>query len=139
MSKQGSVDDRPLFRSGSGAAQFRDAGISADFSPWQASTRLPTSFIMANGRDEKGEIMTIDAVSDRGEFKVVQFNADGTYHYVERWLGRREALMLAWHCFRRQEGNSGPINRIIITDGGDFTVFEWKRGDGITFPPAEEQ
>src|SRR6476619_2342256 len=58
MSKQGSVDDRPLFRSGSGAAQFRDAGISADFSPWQATTRLPSSFIMANGRNEKGEIMT---------------------------------------------------------------------------------
>ena len=71
--------------------------------------------------------MTLDAVSDGGEFNVVQFNADGTYHYVERWLGRREALMLAWHCFRRQEGKSGPINRIIITDRGDFTVFEWKR------------
>jgi hypothetical protein len=78
-------------------------------------------------------------VSNRADFSVVAFFDDGTHHYVERWLGRREALMLAWHCFRRQEGKSGPINRIIITDGGDFTVFEWKRSHGITFPPPEEQ
>jgi hypothetical protein len=31
----------------------------------------------------------------------------------------------------------GPIVKIIITDGGDHTVFEWQRGKGITFP--EEQ
>jgi len=64
---------------------------------------------------------------------------DGTHHYVEHWLGRREALMLAWHCFRKQEAKSGSINRVIITDGGDYTVFEWKRGDGITWPLPEEQ
>ena len=31
------------------------------------------------------------------------------------------------------------INRVIITDGGDYTVFEWKRGAGITWPLPEEQ
>lgn len=83
--------------------------------------------------------MTIDTVSDRGKFDVVEFDADGTFHYVERWLGRRGALMLAWHCFRLQEAKASPINRIIITDGGDFTVFEWKRGEGVTYPPPEDQ
>jgi hypothetical protein len=78
-------------------------------------------------------------VSNRGDFSVVAFFDDGTHHYVERWLGRREALMLAWHCFRKQETKSGSINRVIITDGGDYTVFEWKRGDGITWPLSEEQ
>jgi hypothetical protein len=78
-------------------------------------------------------------VSNRADFSVVAFFDDGTHHYVERWLGRREALMLAWHCFRKQEAKSGSINRVIITDGGDYTVFEWKRGDGITWPLPEEQ
>jgi hypothetical protein len=73
-------------------------------------------------------------VSNRGDFSVVAFFDDGTHHYVERWLGRRQALMLAWHCFRKKETKS-----VIITDGGDYTVFEWKRGDGITWPLPEEQ
>ena len=41
--------------------------------------------------------------------------------------------------FRKQEAKSGSINRIIITDGDDYTVFEWKRGAGITWPLPEEQ
>jgi hypothetical protein len=63
-------------------------------------------------------------MSDRAEFSVVEFFVDGSHHYVERCLGRREALMLAWHFFRKQEAKSGSINRIIITDGDDYTVFE---------------
>jgi hypothetical protein len=27
------------------------------------------------------------------------------------------------------------IERIVITDGEDFTVFEWLRDQGTTFPP----
>src|SRR5258705_10671023 len=78
-------------------------------------------------------------VSNRGDFSVVAFFDDGTHHYVERWLGRREALMLAWHCFRKQEAKSGSINRIIITDGDDYTVFEWNRDNGITWPLPDGQ
>jgi hypothetical protein len=27
------------------------------------------------------------------------------------------------------------VERVIITDGGDDCCFEWKRGEGVTFPP----
>lgn len=27
------------------------------------------------------------------------------------------------------------VRRVIITDGDDFTVFEWKFGEGVTYPP----
>jgi hypothetical protein len=29
----------------------------------------------------------------------------------------------------------GVVARVIITDGGDFTCFEWRAGEGVTFPP----
>lgn len=29
----------------------------------------------------------------------------------------------------------GFVDRVIITDGGDMTCFEWWYGKGITFPP----
>jgi hypothetical protein len=29
----------------------------------------------------------------------------------------------------------GTIQRVIITDGGDFTGFEWRHGAGDTVPP----
>jgi len=27
------------------------------------------------------------------------------------------------------------VKRVIITDGGDCINFEWKKGEGIVFPP----
>ncbi|WP_157083564.1 hypothetical protein [Bradyrhizobium manausense] len=30
----------------------------------------------------------------------------------------------------------GVVTRAIITDGGDFTDFEWKFGEGVTYPPG---
>jgi hypothetical protein len=79
------------------------------------------------------------AMSERSEFSVVEFFAEGTHHYVERRLRSREALMLARHCICKYETKSGHINRIIITDGGDFTVFEWEKGKGITWPEESDQ
>ena len=29
------------------------------------------------------------------------------------------------------------VSRIIITDGGDHTVFEWIYGEGITYPTEQ--
>jgi len=29
----------------------------------------------------------------------------------------------------------GMVKRVIITDGGDCINFEWKKGEGIVFPP----
>jgi hypothetical protein len=33
---------------------------------------------------------------------------------------------------------AGIIRRIIITDEDDFTVFEWRYGEGVTYPLRNE-
>ncbi len=33
----------------------------------------------------------------------------------------------------------GIIRRVIITDGGDYTNFEWKFGEGVTYPPRNTE
>jgi hypothetical protein len=64
----------------------------------------------------------------------VQFFPDGTYEYVKRFVGAEEAVRTAKDYSTRPAVLLGVIERIIITDGGDFTVFEWKAGEGVTFP-----
>ena len=70
-----------------------------------------------------------------GEFSVAQFFHDDFYEYVARFVSAGEAVLLARNCTRSVAAQTGIVNRVIVTDGGDNTVFEWKRGEGITFPP----
>lgn len=72
-----------------------------------------------------------------GEFSVVQFFAkpDGTYEYVRRFVTSEEAFEAFVHYTNNVATSLGVIERVIITDGGDFTNMEWIRGKGITFPP----
>ena len=66
-------------------------------------------------------------------FSVVWFDPEG-YSYRERsQLSGREAVILAHDLSLRPAATSGMIKRIIITDWGDRTVFEWKDGE-VTFP-----
>lgn len=67
-----------------------------------------------------------------GEFSVAQFYDDGHYEYLHRWISAGQAVYAAREYTRRI---TDDVARVIITDGGDNTVFEWKRGKGITFPP----
>ena len=67
---------------------------------------------------------------DRAEFSVVEFLNDGTHRYVRRWLDAENAVYLAHYCTRRLRDD---VERVVITDGGDFTVFQWERGKGVTF------
>jgi hypothetical protein len=69
-----------------------------------------------------------------GEFSVAQFFKDDSYQYVRRWITAAEAVCVARDCTRSVDAKCGFISRVIITDGGDHTVFEWKYGEGITFP-----
>jgi hypothetical protein len=32
----------------------------------------------------------------------------------------------------------GTTARVIITDGGDYTTFEWQHGKGVVFPTEAE-
>lgn len=68
------------------------------------------------------------------EFNVVQFFENGTHEYVRRWVTADEAVKAAQHYTRSVAAQCGMVVRVIITDGGDDTVFEWKYGQGITWP-----
>jgi hypothetical protein len=66
-------------------------------------------------------------------FNVVLFFPDGSSHYEQRGLGPKEAVELAKQCTERPAARIGMIDRVIITDCGDCTNFEWCYGKGVTF------
>lgn len=66
-----------------------------------------------------------------GEFNVWVFLPDETHFAVEEWVDAERAVTVA----KRATAVPGNAARIIITDGGDHTVFEWRRGKGVTWPP----
>lgn len=68
-----------------------------------------------------------------GEFSVCQFFADGTYEYVRRYVSAEAAVLAAKHYTSSVGAKLGTTKRVIITDGGDCTNFEWKFGEGITY------
>jgi hypothetical protein len=78
-------------------------------------------------------------MSGREEFSVYQWFA-GTEQYeeVRRFVGAEEAVKTAHALISSVGGRIGTTRRVIITDGGDFTVFDWRYGEGIVFPPPEE-
>jgi hypothetical protein len=72
------------------------------------------------------------------EFSVCQFFWDDTYEYVNRFVGPEEAVNAAHSLCHSVGARIGTTRRVIITDGGDLTVFEWKHGEGVVFPTREE-
>ena len=73
----------------------------------------------------------------RDEFSVCQFFQDGSYEYVRRWVSAEEAVKAAGHYCASVGAQMGFVKRVIITDGGDLTCFEWVAGKGVVFPPQE--
>ena len=70
------------------------------------------------------------------EFSVCQFFVDGSYEYVNRFVSAEDAVSTARHYCTSVGAKLGTTNRVIITDGGDCTVFEWEYGKGVIFPPG---
>lgn len=68
-------------------------------------------------------------------FSVWQFLKGGRHECVGRGLGAKAAVETAKAYTERPAAQIGVIERIIITDDGDHTVFEWRFGPGVTFPP----
>lgn len=67
-----------------------------------------------------------------GEFSVVEFFTNGTHAYVEpRWLDAECAVEMSKLLVDRKDPS---VDKVVITDGGDNTVFMWERGKGITWP-----
>ena len=73
--------------------------------------------------------------NEQNEFSVCQFFEDGTYEYVRRMVGAQEAVEASKHYTTSVGARLGLTRRVIITDGGDCINFEWKFGEGITYPP----
>lgn len=69
-----------------------------------------------------------------GEFSVYQFFPDEQYEEVLRFVDAETAVRTAAQLCRSLGGRIGTTQRVIITDGGDYTTFEWKFGEGVVFP-----
>ena len=72
-----------------------------------------------------------------GESSVCQFFKSGAYEYVRRFVGPEEAVKAAHHYTHNVAARLGMVERVIITDGGDYCCFEWKLGEGVTFHQRE--
>jgi len=72
-----------------------------------------------------------------GEFSVAQFFTDGTHEYVRRWVSAKESVEAAKHYTNSVAVRMGVVDRVIVTDALDFTVFEWTKQMGVTFPLPE--
>jgi hypothetical protein len=95
----------------------------ADFSRRWARASDPE---FGDGRDSMSE-----------EYSVALYFPSGDYIYERRGLSDEAAVNLAKECSERPAAKIGLIERIIITDDGDDTVFEWQYGRGVTFPPRD--
>jgi uncharacterized protein CbrC (UPF0167 family) len=70
----------------------------------------------------------------KNEFSVFWYDPDGNYHRELSYVDAKTAVEFAHDFVKRPAGLLGIIQRVIITDGGDFCVFEWKYGKGVTYP-----
>src|SRR5262245_47667692 len=79
------------------------------------------------------------AMSERAEYSVYWWYKEGDQFTESRFI----LLDLAMHQVKRltqgPAARLGMVERVIITDGGDFIVFEWKRDQGITWPTKESE
>ena len=73
-------------------------------------------------------------MQEGGEFSVYQFFPDGGYEAAAQFIDAESAVTLAKRLTQTVGAKLGTTTRVIITDGGDHTVFEWQNGKGVTFP-----
>jgi hypothetical protein len=82
----------------------------------------------------------------RPEYSVYVFLPDETHFPVVRFVRAGQAVRMAHRLTRVIEQGlvddpdaKGVPTKVIITDGGDCTVFEWQRGRGVVFPSRSER
>jgi len=76
-------------------------------------------------------------MEDEGGFDVCQFFEDGSHEYVRRNVSAEEAVNAAKHYTESVGVRMGFTKRVIIIDSDDFCTFEWKNGEGVTYPPRK--
>jgi hypothetical protein len=72
---------------------------------------------------------------ERTEFSVYKYSNPRRYDVVCSDVLLRVAAAHIVDCINSTEAKDGAVFRIILTDGGDRIVFEWKYDAGVTFPP----
>ena len=70
-------------------------------------------------------------------FAVWQYSHDDWRVKAAEGLPAKLAVDYARWMTQTQEARDGEIQRVIITDEGDNTVFEWKFGEGVTVQTPE--
>jgi hypothetical protein len=76
---------------------------------------------------------------ERDEFSVYVFRPDGTYWRELSFVSAERAVTWAKWLTEERAARHGETAKIIITDGGDFTVFEWRFGEGVVHPPLSTE
>ena len=69
------------------------------------------------------------------EFSVFWWDELGLSYRDACFVDAGTAVHAAKAITDRLAAHEGRVQRVIITDGGDCTVFEWRHGAGVTFPP----
>lgn len=114
-----------------------EASASDLYSRWTSTTahRAAESDDPVNYTHIDGRMSVSSQESTMDEFSVYQFMVDGTQERVREFVSAQEAVQAARHYTDSVAVKLGFVERVIITDGGDSCVFEWKKGRGVTFPP----
>jgi hypothetical protein len=74
-----------------------------------------------------------------GEFSVYQYFDGGSYECVLEFVDAKTAVEKAKALTETVGARMGTTRRIVITDGADNTNFEWKFGEGVTFPKFDAE
>lgn len=72
-------------------------------------------------------------------FSVYQFFPDGQYEKVREHVNIKQAMDAARHYCTCVAARIGTTVEVIICDGEDLRIFEWKFGQGVTFPQREQK
>ena len=81
--------------------------------------------------------MTHDLDLSAPEFSCYWWDKDGGQHEELRFLPFRKCMLAAKRLAHGPASALGIVIRIIVTDGGDEIVFEWKPKEGMTWPRQE--
>lgn len=81
--------------------------------------------------------MKPDKELGQGQFSVYWWDTHGTQHEELRFVSAEAAVVRCHSLTSCPASVLGLIQRVIITDGGDCTNFEWKKGEGVTFGVAQ--
>lgn len=81
----------------------------------------------------------MDTITEE-KFRIWVFYLNETYQEVVIDNPSAEnAVLKVKELIQRPVTEYGPIERITITDSDDMTCFEWRRVEGIVFPPPPAQ